>query len=91
MRVRTELMPLLESLGSGVVGHLCALADQLTSAQKPSLSLPRATQAALSQLAAGGRGEVRLPGGLVVRAEPKKRPSEGQTGVAGQSPDCEEV
>jgi tRNA(Ile)-lysidine synthase len=91
VRVRTELMPLLESLGSGVVGHLCALADQLTSAQKPSLSLPRATQAALSQLAAGGRGEVRLPGGLVVRATPKKRPSEGQTGVAGQLPDCEEV
>jgi hypothetical protein len=56
-------------------GEHAALADQLAG-QAPEhggFPLPRATQEALAALAGGGRGEVRLPGGLVARAEGRVR------------------
>ncbi len=91
VRVRSELMPLLESLGPGVIEHLCALADQLSNAPKPALSLPRATQSALALLAERRTGEVLLPGGLVVRAEAKKRSGPRAASALPAAPNCEEV
>lgn len=83
-RVRSEVLPLLDAIGPGIVRHLEALADELVALRLASgrapLSLPRATQRALRDLLAssptgglGGHGlqEVWLPGGLVVsRARP---------------------
>lgn len=70
VRVRRELMPLLESLSPSVVPHLCALADQLaqTRAAHADYALPRATREALAALAKTRRGEVLLPGALVATA-----------------------
>lgn len=71
-RVRHELLPLMVDLSPGIVGHLCALADQLDhDAPDPLASLPRATRLALAALATRRtpRAEVALGGGLVaVRA-----------------------
>ena len=78
-RVRAELLPLLEELGPGIVGHLEALADELVALRADRgepLALPRATQQALAALLRSrpggetGSAEVWLPGGLVVRREP---------------------
>ncbi len=82
-RVRAELVPLLEELGPGIVGHLEALADELVEVREgrgEPLALPRATQRALAALlraettqtrqTGSGKMAVWLPGGLVVsRAE----------------------
>lgn len=55
-RVRGEVLPLLEAIGPGVVGHLEALADELVALRLSSgvspLTLPRATQRALAALLA---------------------------------------
>ncbi len=74
VRVRKEVLPLLESLSPTVVLHLCALADQLGEARDPdapAYPLPRATLDALARLAASSspRGRVLLPGGLVATAQ----------------------
>jgi tRNA(Ile)-lysidine synthase len=79
-RVRLELMPLLEDLSPGIVDHLVALADQLTTLETApvgSYPLPRATQAALAELQRTGSRTARvwLPGGLVATADPRARQS----------------
>jgi tRNA(Ile)-lysidine synthase len=84
-RVRHELLPLLVDMSPRIVAHLCALADDLVAARAASpdadiaVSLPRATQLALAALARSPRGEVALPGGLVVRRERAHRAHEGTT------------
>ncbi|MBI4703490.1 MAG: tRNA lysidine(34) synthetase TilS [Deltaproteobacteria bacterium] len=77
VRVRRELVPLLEELSPGVVAHLCALADMLGQdpAGRPAaaalVALGRAQRLQIErQHRLGRRGaRVRLPGGrdLVVR------------------------
>jgi tRNA(Ile)-lysidine synthase len=75
VRVRRELLPLLEELSPGIALHLSALADQLEALlpqeREDPLAhirpLPRATRDALAVLARtkSPKGRVRLPGGLV--------------------------
>jgi len=74
VRVRSELLPLLERLSPGIVSHLCALADQLQGAHEPPATahtgpLPRATRNALLALARtkSPKARVTLPKGLVAR------------------------
>jgi tRNA(Ile)-lysidine synthase len=65
-RVRQELIPLLESLSPGIVGHLCNLARAVApSAPDPFGSLSRAQREALSRALALGkkRAIVRVAGG----------------------------
>ncbi len=55
VRVRHELLPLLEEMSPGVVGHLCALADAARSARAgaaltPPLPLNRAQRQALERV-----------------------------------------
>lgn len=82
-RVRREVLPLLEELAPGIVGHLVALADQLGErerANEPSevfpFPLPRATKLALAELARSRSASTRvwLPHGLVVQVAPEARP-----------------
>jgi len=75
VRVRRELMPLLEDLAPGVAIHLVALADQLAEAGDgggSSFPLSRSSQAALAQLARSRSPTARvwLPGALVVTFDP---------------------
>jgi tRNA(Ile)-lysidine synthase len=80
VRVRNELMPLLESLSPGIVEHLTALADQLASAKPPPLLnldgkavvLGRAQRQLLEILLTrrSRTGHVRLRGGLELRVDP---------------------
>jgi tRNA(Ile)-lysidine synthase len=81
VRVRSELLPLLESLSAGIVGHLNALADELGARSGQAGDpleqaflppLPRATRLALAALAStrSTTARVRLPHGLVARFEP---------------------
>jgi tRNA(Ile)-lysidine synthase len=85
VRVRSELLPLLEELSPGIVGHLVALADQLaehsasgarSGAMSGSFPLPRSAQVALAALARSRSTTARvwLPGGLVVTLDPRARP-----------------
>jgi tRNA(Ile)-lysidine synthase len=79
VRVRRELMPLLEELAPGIVDHLVALADQLaeTSADtRGEFPLSRSVQAALAELVRSRSTTARvwLPGGLVVTLDPRARP-----------------
>ncbi|MEA2751793.1 MAG: tRNA(Ile)-lysidine synthase [Myxococcales bacterium] len=79
VRVRREVMPLLEELAPGIVDHLVALADQLgpTSAESGgAFPLSRSVQAALAQLVRSRSTTARvwLPGGLVVTLDPRARP-----------------
>jgi tRNA(Ile)-lysidine synthase len=82
VRVRRELMPLLEELAPGVAIHLVALADQLAEpgeGQGTAFPLSRETQAALAQLVRSRSTTARvwLPGALVVtcdQASPRARP-----------------
>lgn len=79
-RVRQEVLPLLESLSPGIVGHLNALADQLSAPEAPTLKgadgaaipLSRAHARALASLLEDRdpRGEIWLPGGRSVRFDP---------------------
>ena len=74
VRVRRELLPLLEELAPGIVGHLVALADQLAELdvaaadRSGSFPLPRSTQVALAALVRSRSTTARvwLPGDLVV-------------------------
>jgi tRNA(Ile)-lysidine synthase len=79
-RVRHEVLPLLESLSPGVVGHLNALADQLPSGSPPvvpgadgrPLDLGRAQIAQIqSALTRRRTAEVLLAGGRVLHVEGK--------------------
>jgi tRNA(Ile)-lysidine synthase len=77
VRVRRELMPLLEELAPGVVNHLVALADQLAESADgggSSFPLPRSSQAALAELARSRSTTARvwLPGALVVSFDPTR-------------------
>jgi tRNA(Ile)-lysidine synthase len=80
VRVRRELLPLLEALSPRIVDHLVALADQLAAdrAEAPaSFPLPRSSQVALASLVRSRSTTARvwLPGGLVVSIDPRARPS----------------
>ncbi len=80
VRVRRELLPMLESLSPGVVQHLNALADQLAEARLdgdlPSLRLGRAQATAVSRARRLGRSvRVLLAGGRELRVD-------GRTGRA---------
>jgi tRNA(Ile)-lysidine synthase len=72
VRVRRELVPLLEDLSPGVVDHLCSLADMLASEADPlaSLGLGRAQRQAIERAQRLGRKgvELRLRGGRSVDA-----------------------
>ena len=72
VRVRRELMPLLEQLAPGIVGHLVALSDQLVAEPAGSFPLPRSSQAALAALVRSRSTTARvwLPGGLVATVDP---------------------
>jgi tRNA(Ile)-lysidine synthase len=73
VRVRHELLPLLERLSPGIVGHLTALADQLESLQEmgqgdpASISFSRATRDAVGRMARrkSRTARVLLPEGVV--------------------------
>jgi tRNA(Ile)-lysidine synthase len=81
VRVRTEVLPLLEELSPGIVEHLAALADQLAGADKPP-PIPRATLEALGRLLRSGSRAARvwLPGGLVVARGSKNPASKSDEG-----------
>ena len=72
VRVRRELVPLLEDLAPGVVEHLCSLADMLIPALDPlaSFGLGRAQRQAIERAQRLGRKgvELRLRGGRRVEA-----------------------
>jgi tRNA(Ile)-lysidine synthase len=75
--VRRDLLPLMESLSPGIVGHLTALADQLNEGPPPAvfdaeghpIPLGRAHIAQIREALRGARRDatVRLPGGRAVR------------------------
>ncbi len=79
VRLRLEVIPLLEELSPRVVDHLCALADQI-GGEGPPLLFDRGAPVTLSRAQAAEvrrlvekrrvRGMVPLPGGLVVRIDP---------------------
>ncbi|HET9955727.1 MAG TPA: tRNA lysidine(34) synthetase TilS [Polyangiaceae bacterium] len=82
VRVRQELVPLLERLSPGVIGHLTALADELAEPQpefpalpEPDLVLGREQRRQLSRALAEGnaRIRVRVSGGRELRLNPKTR------------------
>lgn len=79
VRVRRELLPLLEELDPGITSHLEALADELavsrSEAEGSSYALPRATQIALRELARTRSSSTRvwLPGGLVAAIDASAR------------------
>jgi tRNA(Ile)-lysidine synthase len=83
VRVRNELMPLLETLSPAIVAHLCALADELGSGgdltvldeQGEPLRLGRAQRSALRQALTRGRSRarIRLSGGRELRVDPLTR------------------
>jgi tRNA(Ile)-lysidine synthase len=79
VRVRREVMPLLEELSPGIVEHLVALADQLgatSTEQSGAFPLSRSVQGALAQLVRSRSTTARvwLPGALVVTLDPRARP-----------------
>lgn len=85
VRVRRELLPLLEELDPGITSHLEALADELTAlrsvSEGSSYALPRATQVALRELARTRSSSTRvwLPGGLVAAVDANPRGARGAT------------
>jgi len=84
VRVRRELIPLLETLSPSIVEHLVALSDQLAETRTDEASafpLPRATQLALGALARSRSPTARvwLPGGLVVTVDPRAQPGGART------------
>jgi tRNA(Ile)-lysidine synthase len=79
VRLRLEVIPLLEQLSPAVVDHLCSLADQIEGPGPPLLfyqfepvALSRAQANQVRQLVEKRhvRGMVPLPGGRVVRIDP---------------------
>lgn len=83
VRVRLELMPLLESLSPRIVSHLTALADQAAESTPPGVldetgqPLPM-NRAQVDQLRRAQRlgligARVRLPGGRELRIDPRTR------------------
>jgi tRNA(Ile)-lysidine synthase len=93
-RVRRELIPLLQQLSPNIVGHLCALADQLRAqsmlGSRPDAphmyALPRATREALATLARerSKKARVSLPGGLIATYDRKKGPYRNRGPNGGQ-------
>lgn len=71
VRVRSEIMPLLESISPAVVEHLCALADDVDALSLPRAPYGRSQLRALAQAAGGGKRGVRvsLPSGQVARVD----------------------
>jgi len=91
VRVRTELLPLLEQLSPRVVDHLCALAEQfgnMHSTLDTSFPLPRPTQVALSKLAATRSRTTRvwLPGGLFAAIDDSETPSRRRRSAHSAAP-----
>lgn len=74
-RVRHELLPLLKTLGPGVVEHLALLAEEATDLPEP-LGLSREHRAQLRKAALDPRVaiDLRLPAGLRLFREPRQRP-----------------
>jgi tRNA(Ile)-lysidine synthase len=84
VRVRRELMPLLEELAPGVTRHLVALADQLADpgeGEGRAFPLSRSSQAALAELVRSRSTTARvwLPGALVVTFDPGSKARPGRT------------
>jgi tRNA(Ile)-lysidine synthase len=83
VRVRQELIPLLQTLSPAIVAHLCALADELASGPEPRvldergepLRLGRAQRTALRRAMARGpnRARIRLSGGRELGIDPLTR------------------
>jgi tRNA(Ile)-lysidine synthase len=81
VRVREELLPLMQELSPGIVGHLNALADALLSPSLPeklesgraSVALGRAQRLLIGRARTLGqrRARVRLSGGWEARIDPK--------------------
>lgn len=82
-RVRHEILPLLESVSPGIVGHLNALADQLAAGPPPRLwdsqghpiplRRPHVEQIRRAlRSPTGHTSRVRLPGGREVRVDPRQ-------------------
>lgn len=79
VRVRLEVMPLLEALSPQIVGHLTALADQLGQGAPPTLVAPdgeilKLSRRHLEQITRAQRlrqyqARIRLPGGRLVRID----------------------
>lgn len=81
VRVRSELLPLLESMAPGIVDHLVALADQLGTERggtADSFPLSRSVQLALAELVRSRSKTARvwLPHGLVVTLDAPQAPPE---------------
>ncbi len=79
VRVRLELLPLLQSLAPGIVDHLTSLADQLGAERgetADSFPLSRSVQVALADLARSRSKTARvwLPHGLVVTLDAPQPP-----------------
>jgi tRNA(Ile)-lysidine synthase len=81
VRLRLEVLPLLEELSPGVVGHLNALADQIAGPapltlfdQWEPVTLSRAQATEVRRLLEKRlvRGMVPLPGGRLVRVDPER-------------------
>ena len=86
VRVRRELMPLLEDLAPGIAHHLVALADQLAAPGDGggrAFPLSRSSQAALADLARSRSTTARvwLPGALVVAFDPDSKARPGRRGA----------
>jgi tRNA(Ile)-lysidine synthase len=83
VRVRNELLPLLETLSPAIVDHLCSLADELGAGRDPTildergapLRLGRAQRTALRRALARGTtlARIRLSGGRELRIDPLTR------------------
>jgi tRNA(Ile)-lysidine synthase len=82
VRIRLELMPLLEELSPGVVGHLTALADEIVSDGMPILTddtgevvdLRGAHVREVRRALRLGKGaQVRISGGREIVVDPKRR------------------
>jgi tRNA(Ile)-lysidine synthase len=79
VRVRLEVMPLLEALSPQIVAHLAALADQLGQGAPPTLVAPdgqilQLSRRHLEQITRAQRlrqyhARIRLPGGRLVRID----------------------
>ena len=90
MRVRTEVLPLLEALSPGIVGHLTALADELRAPPLPPvldasgqvIALRRSHARELRRaLALGLRSRIRLPGGREIQVDPARGPKRTKGGA----------
>lgn len=79
VRIRTELLPLMQELSPGILAHLCSLADELAEPELPpildekgvSIRLNRSQRSELRKALRdhSRRASVLLPGGRVLRLD----------------------